>query len=601
MTDVLRRAKRELKTLYTMGRIGLRVRSLDSRSSQTVADAFESTADRFANRIAIEWGDEKISYRELDERANRVAAWAHGGGLGPGDTVALFMENRPEFLVCWLGLAKAGACTALINTNLTGAPLVHALSVSGANRLILGGELATAWEGVRAELREKFAVFASGSPVAGATNLDAELRDRQRVRLPASVRADLTAGDPLFYIYTSGTTGNPKAANFSHARFLMVAIANQELAAIDPSDRLYCVLPLYHTAGGVMTVGMALLSGAALILKRRFSASSFWPDCRRYGVTVFQYIGELCRYLLNAPPSPDDRNHDVRLVLGNGLRPDIWEEFASRFGIREIREFYGATEGNFALVNLDNKVGAVGRIAPYMKRAIPVELVRFDVETETHVRDERGRCIVCPDGEPGEAIGRIADAAENTPLGRFEGYTNEQESNKKVLRDVFEEGDAWYRTGDLLMRDADGYFYFVDRIGDTFRWKGENVSTNEVAEVLSVCDGVAEANVYGVAVPGADGRAGMAAIVAGDDLDLRALYRHVAASLAAYARPLFLRRRPQIETTGTFKHRKVDLVREGFDPDSVREPLYFRDDSEKTYVPLDAELYARIVEGDVRV
>jgi fatty-acyl-CoA synthase len=601
MTDVLRRAKRELKTLYTMGRIGLRVRSLDSRSSQTVADAFESAADRFANRIAIEWGDEKISYRELDERANRVAAWAHGVGIGPGDTVALFMENRPEFLVCWLGLAKAGACTALINTNLTGVPLVHALTVSGANRLILGGELSAAWEGVRAELREKFAVFASGSPVAGATNLDAELRDKRCVRLPASVRAGLTSGDPLFYIYTSGTTGNPKAAKFSHARFLMVAIANQELAAMDPSDRVYCVLPLYHTAGGVMTVGMALLSGASLILKRRFSASSFWSDCRRYGVTVFQYIGEMCRYLLNVPPSPDDRGHDVRLVLGNGLRPDIWEQFASRFGIREIREFYGATEGNFALVNLDNKVGSVGRIAPYMKRAIPVELIRFDVETETHVRDEFGRCIRSEDGEPGEAIGRIADAGDNTPLGRFEGYTNERESGKKVLRDVFEEGDAWYRTGDLLMRDAEGYYYFVDRIGDTFRWKGENVSTNEVAEVLSVCEGIAEVNVYGVTVPGADGRAGMAAVVADEDLDLRAVYRHVSDSLAPYARPLFLRRRPQIETTGTFKHRKVDLVREGFDPDSVREPLYFRDDSEKNYVPLDAELYARIVEGDVRV
>jgi fatty-acyl-CoA synthase len=601
MKEALRRAKRELKTLYTMGRIGLRVRSLDARSSQTVADAFESAADRFANRIAIEWGDEKISYREFDERANRVAAWARGGGIGPGDTVALFMENRPEFLACWLGLAKAGVCTALINTNLTGAPLIHALTVSGANRLVLGGELAAAWEGVRGELRDKFAVFASGSPVAGATNLDAELREQSRVRLPASVRAGVTSGDPLFYIYTSGTTGNPKAANFSHARFLMVAIANQEITAIGPSDRFYCVLPLYHTAGGVMAVGMTLLSGAALVLRRRFSASSFWSDCRRYEVTIFQYIGELCRYLLNAPPSPDDRDHDVRLVIGNGLRPDIWNAFASRFGIREIREFYGATEGNFALVNLDNKMGAVGRVAPYLKRAIPVELVRFDVDSETHVRDELGRCVPCEEGEPGEAIGRIADPDDNTPLGRFEGYTNETESDKKVLRDVFEEGDAWYRTGDLLIRDAEGYYYFVDRIGDTFRWKGENVSTNEVAEVLSVHDGIVEANVYGVSVPGADGRAGMAAIVASDDLDMRAVYRHVCDSLPVYARPLFLRRRPQMETTGTFKHRKVDLVRDGFDPNSVREPVYFRDDSEESYVPLDAGLYARIVEGDVRV
>lgn len=599
--ELLRVAKRELNTLYTMIRAGVRIRGLDSGGSRTVADVFEDAADRFANRTAIEWGGDKITYRDLDVRANRVATWARAAGLGPGDTVALFMENRPEFIVSWLGLAKAGVRSALINTNLTGAPLVHAITVSGAGRMILGGELSTAWEGVRGELRDKISVFASGSPVAGATNLDAELLEQSGVRLPASARAGVKSGDSLFYIYTSGTTGNPKAANFSHFRFIMVAIANQEFAGIDPSDRLYCVLPLYHTAGGVMTVGMTLLSGATLILKRRFSASVFWEDCRRYEVTVFQYIGELCRYLLNAPSSPDDRNHKVRLILGNGLRPDIWEAFASRFGIHEIREFYGATEGNFALINLDNKVGAVGRVPPYLKRAIPVELIRFDVETETHVRDGNGRCIPCGDGEPGEAIGRIPEHDDWASLGRFEGYTNAQESDKKVMRDVFEEGDAWYRTGDLLTRDADGYYYFVDRIGDTFRWKGENVSTNEVAQVLSTCNGILEANVYGVSVPAADGRAGMAAIVAGDDLDLGAVYRHVSKTLAVYAQPLFLRRRSQIETTGTFKHRKVDLVREGFNPDSVPEPLYFRDDSQETYIPLDAGLYARIVEGDVRV
>jgi fatty-acyl-CoA synthase len=601
MIEAVQRAIREVRTLSTMARIGLKVRALDPNGSETVADAFESVADRHAGRHAIVWRDEAITYRDLDMRSNRVAAWARSVGLGPGDTVALLMENRPEFIMAWLGLAKAGVCSALINTNLTGQPLIHALDVSGADRLILGAELESAWDGVREELQNKLRVHAWGAPIAGAADLDEELRTQSMVRPPSSWREGVKSGDSLFYIYTSGTTGNPKAANFSHLRFLMVAIANQGFANITAEDRLYCVLPLYHTAGGVMTVGMALFSGACLVLQRKFSASTFWQDCRRYDITVFQYIGELCRYLLNRPKSPDDCNHRVRLVLGNGLRPDIWEDFAGRFGIREIREFYGATEGNFALVNLDNKVGAVGRIPPYLKRLMPVELIQFDIETETPVRDANGRCVVCPVDEPGEAVGRIPGAHEDAPLGRFEGYTNAEDSDKKVLRDVFEQGDAWYRTGDLLTRDAEGYYYFVDRIGDTFRWKGENVATSEVAEVLSVCEGILEANVYGVSVPGCDGRAGMAAIVAGDDLDLAAVYRHVTGALAAYARPLFLSRRSQIETTGTFKHRKVDLVRDGFDPGSVNEPLYFRDESKKSYVPLDAGLHARIIEGDVRV
>jgi fatty-acyl-CoA synthase len=407
------------------------------------------------------------------------------------------------------------------------------------------------------------------------------------------------ARDKLFYIYTSGTTGNPKAANFSHLRYLSVGGAYTEIASVRPDDRIYCVLPLYHTAGGVIAVSMALLNGATLVLRRKFSASEFWSDCRAHGVTIFQYIGELCRYLLNRPETSEDRVHKVRCVVGNGLRPDIWAKFQDRFGIRDVREFYGATEGNFALINLDNKVGAVGRVPPWLKSMFPVELIRYDVETESHPRDPDGRCIVCRPGEPGEAIGRISTDPRR-PLGQFEGYTDASASGQKVLRDVFVKGDAWYRTGDLLSRDSEGYYYFVDRIGDTFRWKGENVATSEVAEVLSTCPGVREVNVYGVKLPGADGRVGMAALVADESLSLEALYAHVTRQLAAYARPLFLRVRPELDTTGTFKHRKVDLVRDGFDPMAISDPLYFRDDARGRYEPLDQRLYEEIAAGRAR-
>ncbi|RIK90028.1 MAG: hypothetical protein DCC71_25725 [Proteobacteria bacterium] len=304
-----------------------------------------------------------------------------------------------------------------------------------------------------------------------------------------------------------------------------------------------------------MTVSSSWHSGAALVLRRRFSASQFWHDCRLHGVTIFQYIGELCRYLLAQPEQDDDRRHAVRCAVGNGLRPDIWERFQRRFGIARIVEFYGATEGNVALVNFDGKVGAVGRLPGWLKSRMPTRLVRFDVESESHVRGPDGFCVECAPGEVGEAIGRIPDDPKS-PIGRFEGYTGAAETEKKILRDVFEQGDAWFRTGDLLRQDADGDLYFVDRIGDTFRWKGENVATTEVAECLAVFPGVAEANVYGVEVPGCEGRAGMAAIVADDALDLDALYAHLQDQLPRYAQPLFLRRVPAIEVTGTFKHRK---------------------------------------------
>jgi fatty-acyl-CoA synthase len=364
---------------------------------------------------------------------------------------------------------------------------------------------------------------------------------------------------------------------------------------LTPDDRVYITLPLYHSAGGVMAAGAALLSGGSMVLTRKFSASRFWSDCVRYEATAFQYIGELCRYLLNSPSSPDERRHRVRVCIGNGLRPEVWGPFQSRFGIPRILEFYGATEGNVALMNFDGKVGAVGRLPGFMRRLLGVQLVKYDVAKDAHVRGADGFCVPCKPGEVGEAIGKISDRM------RFEGYTSREATEKKVLRDVFQRGDAYFRTGDLLRCDAEDYVYFVDRIGDTFRWKGENVATSEVAEVIAVCPGVREANVYGVAIPGQDGRAGMAALVVDGGFDPAQLAAHVARELPSYARPLFLRLQPELEVTGTFKHRKVDLVEEGFDPARVTDPVLFFDVERGAYVPLDGALHARILGGGVRI
>lgn len=591
---------RELRTFRILIATGLAMRGHRPDGKTTVADVFETVADRSGSAEAVVFEGRSLSYAELDRDANRVANWARSTGLGAGDVVALLMQNRPEYLATWLGLAKAGVQTALINTNLTAGPLAHALSVSGAEHVIVGAELADNLATARDRIAESTMIWAAGGDVPDSRSFDDALSKMSRERPSAVVREGLRTGDNLFFIYTSGTTGNPKAAYFSHFKFLQAVAGYTAFCSITSSDRVYCVLPLYHTAGGVIAVGMALTNGATLVLRDRFSASRFWDDCRRERVTVFQYIGELCRYLLASPERDDDRQHDVRLAVGNGLRPDIWAEFRDRFGIADIREFYGATEGNFGLVNVDNKVGAVGRIPPYARKLMPVELVRFDVETETHPRDGNGRCFRCVSGEAGEAIGRIP-AERDAPAGRFEGYRDEEASRKKVLSDVFEDGDRWYRTGDLLSFDDDGYYYFVDRIGDTFRWKGENVATNQVSEVVTTFDGIQEANVYGVSVPGADGRAGMAAIVCKGDPDMAALYRHVTANLPAYARPMFLRLQEQMDTTGTFKHRKVDLVKDGFDPSQVDAPLFLLDDETAAYVPLDQAMYKRVQAGQVRI
>ncbi|HEX4270044.1 MAG TPA: long-chain-acyl-CoA synthetase, partial [Rhizomicrobium sp.] len=535
--------------------------------------------------------DQAMSYAQMDARANRYANWAKNQGIGRGDCAALLMENRPDYICAWLGMFKVGAQVALINTNLMGTALSHSIAMSGAKHAIVGAELVANFQAAPFEAAPVLWVEGENGNLSAAL---AAASDRSPGK---QARAGVTLKDRAFFIYTSGTTGLPKAANFSHMRMLFMM--SGFVGALRPraTDRIYDPLPLYHSTGGVCAVGLAFFSGGALILKRRFSVHEFWADVHRYDATMFEYIGELCRYLLNAPPSPLERGHKIRAITGNGLRPEIWREFQSRFAIPRIVEFYGATESNVSMLNYDGTVGAVGRVPDYLEWLLPSRVVRFDVEKEMPVRGPDGLCIECAPNEVGEALGGMS-----TRAGReFEGYTNRADSEKKMLRDVFRRGDTWFRTGDLMRRDEHGYFYFVDRIGDTFRWKGENVSTGEVGEALAAARGIREANVYGVSVPGMEGRAGMAALVVDGDFNLDALPAWLKGRLAAYARPVFLRLSAQIDVTGTFKQRKVDLVREGFDPAGIVDPLYVFDADSGRYERLTVELYHAIRDGGLRL
>ncbi|HEY4125382.1 MAG TPA: long-chain-acyl-CoA synthetase, partial [Rhizomicrobium sp.] len=544
---------------------------------------------------AIFFQDRVITYRQMDGWAARYARWGQAQGIGKGDVVALLMENRPEYLFAWLGLLKLGAIVALINTNLRGQPLAHCVSIAGAKHIVVGAELADVYREAAGFVSPALALWITDEN--GGGNLDIALAAASPAPFDRKAREGLLCRDKAFYIFTSGTTGLPKAANISHLRGLFMMYGFAGGLGATSNDRMYNVLPLYHSSGGICAVGVAFTAGGALVLRRKFSVHEFWDDCYRYKPTFFQYIGELCRYLLNAPPNSHEQKHHLRAITGNGLRPEIWPHFQQRFAIPKIVEFYGATEGNVSMLNYDGKVGAVGRIPHYLRNVLTTRIVRFDIEHEMPVRNAEGFCVECAPNEAGEAIGQIT----HEPGKDFEGYTKAADTQKKILHDVFEKGDSWFRTGDLMKQDELGYFYFVDRIGDTFRWKGENVATSEVSEALGVIPGVLEANIYGVSVPGMDGRAGMAALVVDGDFKLEKLSQELSGSLPAYARPVFLRLLPQMEITGTFKQRKVDLVREGFDPAGIVDPLYVFDADSGRYERLTVELYHAIRDGGLRL
>ena len=551
---------------------------LDQSPHTTFPALVETLAGKFGEAPALQGAHENFSHAELAARANQYARWALKQKIAKGDTVCLLMPNRPDYLAFWLGLTRIGAVVALVNTNLRGLPLAHCISVAAPKHIVVDCRLDMALEGLETDamvwrhgeaLAEQIAGF-SGDPLN-----EAEKRD-------------VTLADPALLIYTSGTTGLPKAAYVSHHRVMMWTHWFAGMMGARQNDRLYNCLPMYHSVGGVVACGAALLAGGSVIVREKFSASAFWDDIAESGATIFQYIGELCRYLLKTEPRP----HQLRLICGNGLSADVWGEFQARFHIPQILEFYAATEGNFSLYNAEGKVGAIGRVPAFLKHRFGIALIKRGPDGEA-LRGADGFCQAVATGQAGEAIGRIGDGA-----ARFEGYSDALATARKILRHVFEKGDAWVRTGDLMRQDAQGYYYFVDRLGDTFRWKGENVATTEVTAMLTSYPGVSAATVYGVAIPGHDGKAGMAALETGSGFTLAGLKPHLA-RLPAYARPLFLRLVPSLAVTETFKQKKQQLAEEGFDPARTNDLLY-ADIGEKSYAPLDAGLYARINSGLIR-
>jgi len=570
------------------------------RHHTSLGSVIEDSARRYPDNPAIFYQDRRYTYKEFNAQANRVAHFLIQQGVKKGDVVALFMENRPEFLFCAVGIAKVGAVAALINTSQTGKVLSHSINLVKPVAAIVAEELVAPLDAVRGDLElptDAFYFMADrdttrdfGAEPAGYQNLARILAGMSDANPPTT--ATVTKSDFLFYIYTSGTTGMPKASITNHERWLAAhAGFGHVISGMRPDDIFYLTLPLYHATGLLVCWGAIVSGPAAVVIRRRFSASEFWKDIHHYRCTGFGYVGELCRYLLNRPPQDDDAHNTVRMMIGNGLRPTIWKEFRQRFAIDNIYEFYASSEGNVAFLNIfnmDNTIGFGGG---------NIALVKYDKEAEQPVRNAEGYLIPADDGEPGLLLGKITKA---TP---FVGYTQKEKTEAAILRNVFTQGDAYFNTGDLIRHIGCRHYQFVDRTGDTFRWKGENVSTTELESILSSHPHIEEAVVYGVQIPNTDGRAGMAAItpsIPESEIDFKALLAFARKELPHYAVPVFLRLREQMETTGTFKYKKTDLKSDGFDVNKVSDPLYVWLPGTDTYTLLTLPIYQAIQNGEYR-
>lgn len=564
------------------------VKQLEDRPGLTLPKLVQELAGIHGARPALLGEDATLSHFELANRADRYARWAAAQGIGAGDVVCLLMPNCPDYFAIWLGITQAGGVVALLNIHLRGNALAHCIRSAGSERIIVADRLLPAIDEVMPHLAAASRCWVHGAAAAA--------KPAQMLVLPPA--ENLTAfktsapqpADLALLIYTSGTTGLPKAAKITHARLLEWSFWFAGMMDASASDRLYNCLPMYHSIGGVVAIGAMLVRGGSVVIRERFSASKFWEDVSRTECTIFQYIGELCRYLLLSEPNEFESGHRLRLACGNGMSGNVWNSFEARFGMPQILEFYAATEGNVSLYNCEGKPGAIGRVPPFLNHRFPIALIKCDLATGEPLRDENGHCQRAGADEPGEAIGRIQGTGES----QFDGYTDAQASSAKVLRDVFTPGDQWFRTGDLMRKDAAGYYYFADRLGDTFRWKGENVSTTEVAETISACPGVTEAVVFGVEIPGNEGRAGMAVITTDARFSLLALQAHLIKTLPGYARPLFIRRCDQLAKTGTFKLQKEKLRQEAYAAPEAAGEVWFFDAGIGSFIPCDAKTIERI-------
>ncbi|MGA9491296.1 MAG: long-chain-acyl-CoA synthetase FadD6 [Mycobacterium sp.] len=563
LIDIATRVHTVLADLPVIARGMLTLARAQPNFKVSIGKVFQDRAARYGDRVFIRFGEQQVTYREANATANRYAAVLAARGVGRGDVVGIMLRNSPNAVLMMLAVVKCGAVAGMLNYHQRGDVLAHSIGLLDAKALIVESDFVDAVD-----------------ECGGATITPTTIEEMERLSAtapttnPQSASAVL-AKDTAFYIFTSGTTGHPKASVMTHKRWLSaLAVFGGLGLRLKGSDTLYSCLPLYHNNALTVAVGSVINSGATLALGKSFSASKFWDEVIASRASAFIYIGEICRYLLNQPAKPTDRAHKVRLIAGNGLRPEIWEEFTERFGIPRVCEFYAASEGNTAFINVFNVPKSAGWAA------LPVAYVAYDADTGAPLRGADGWVQRVPAGQPGLLLSPVSR------LQPFDGYTDPSASEKKLVRDAFRKGDCYFNTGDVMSPQGMGHAAFVDRLGDTFRWKGENVATTQVERALGSDKSVEECTVFGVEVPRTGGRAGMAAVKLRDgaDFDGKALAQTVYKQLPAYALPLFVRLVESMEHTTTFKSRKVDLREQAYDS-SIEDPVYVLAGRDEGYVP----------------
>jgi fatty-acyl-CoA synthase len=571
------------------------IKILETRPDVTLPTLCHELAATHGETPALIGAHETLTYSALSAAINRYAGWA-AAQARPGETISLLMPNCPEYAAIWLGISQAGCATALLNTSLAADGLVHCITAAASDILMFSASFLPVVEAAMPRLPPDMRYFMHG---AGHTALPVQRIDIDSASAPLASR-ETSAADVAVLIYTSGTTGLPKAARLTHGRLIEWSFWFAGLLGITPEDRMYDCLPMYHSTGGIVAIGAMLVRGGAVVIRERFSATRFWDDIIAQDCTMFMYIGELCRYLTQNPPRANEAQHRLRLCCGNGLSGDVWESFQARFEIPRIIEFYAATEGSVSLYNCAGKPGAIGHVPAFLAHNFPLALVKIDPVTNEILRGPDGLATLCDAGEAGEALGKIAGAS-HLPSRRFDGYTDAQASNRKITHGILAPGDAWFRTGDVMRRDANWFYEFVERLGETFRWKGENVSAAEVTNIIRACPGVIEAIVFGIPVPGHEGRAGMAVIKPAAGFTFEVYLAHLAARLPDYARPVFVKRAETLEMTGTFKYKKDQAAQAGSLFTAPDPHVWVYDRRHQHMIPADAAFLTALQAGTIRL
>jgi citronellyl-CoA synthetase len=600
-TEVAKRIPKLLKKLPHVLR-GLSLAN-DTRPNKPMGLGceFERATRENPYGIALYYRDAKYTYTQLNTWANQLAHYLLSCGIQKGDVIAVFIENRPELLVSSLACAKVGAIAALVNCSQTNKSLIHSVNLVKPKMMFVGDELKAAVNDVKDSLEIEpthfywFADEDTHQPrtkkmrvPAGYQDLTDKIKDQANFNPPCS--NNVFYSDGLFYVYTSGTTGLPKAVVFKHGRWMKGYGTLGFIVNMNKDDVLYVTLPFYHATAMVVCWSAVIAGNAGMAMRRKFSASEFWADVRRYDATAIAYVGELCRYLIDTPPSPTDAANRVTKMVGNGMRANIWSEFKQRFGIEEVFELYGSSEGNVGFSNIFNFENTVG-FSP-----VPYAIVRYDQENGKPFRNEKGFMVKVKKGESGLLVGEITKSAP------FDGYTDPEKNKATILENVFKKGDRYFNTGDLMRDLGLRHAQFVDRLGDTFRWKGENVSTTEVENHIASHEHISEAVVFGVEIPNTNGRAGMCAITphAGVDVDFSELLSYFKTCMPSFAIPIFIRVQAHMETTGTFKYQKASLKKDGFDPSQTQDALLVWLPGTQTYVPITTEIFQGIHGGAYR-